>query len=322
MKKFFPLFALLTALSLGGSFLVSCKSPPPPAEEPSLPPPSPPSPPPPPPEPEAEPEAEPDTAGPELKVTLSAEYFSPDDDGMADVLDIALEARDESDIWIWQFDIFDPNNRLFRRWTGEVDTFRDEAAAESAKTALRIFEKLISWDGRGLSGELIQSASDYPFVFTAADVFNNSSTSKGIIQIDVLVIKEGDILRVQVPSIVFASNSVGFDGLSEEDKANNDWILRRIAQVLQKFSGYHVTVEGHANYTVSPAQTRQRQRESQELRALSQARAGTIVNYLAGLGVERERLSSVGIGGDRPIVAFEDRDNWWKNRRVEFILER
>jgi outer membrane protein OmpA-like peptidoglycan-associated protein len=168
----------------------------------------------------------------------------------------------------------------------------------------------------------VQSASDYPFVFTVTDIFDNSSVYNGVIQIDVLVIKEGDILRVQVPSIVFASNSAGFEGLSEEIKVNNDWILRRIAQVLGKFDKYHVTVEGHANYTVAPSQTRRRQRESQELKTLSQARAGTIVNYLIGLGVEQERLSSIGIGGDRPIVAFEDRDNWWKNRRVEFILRR
>jgi outer membrane protein OmpA-like peptidoglycan-associated protein len=268
-------------------------------------------------------EVEPDIAGPELKVSLSAEYFSPDDDGVADILDITLDARDESDIWSWQFDILDPNNHLFQRWTGEVNIPQDaETGSESAKTVLNVFEKVISWDGRGLTGELIQSASDYPFVFTATDVFNNSSTYNGVVQIDVLVIKEGDILKVQVPSIVFASNSAGFDGLSEEVKANNDWILKRIALVLQKFSTYHVTVEGHANYTIPLSRARQRQRESQELRTLSQARAGTIVNYLVGLGVERERLSSVGIGGDQPIVPFEDRDNWWKNRRVEFILKR
>jgi flagellar motor protein MotB len=300
-----------------------------PIPPPSPPPPPPPAPPPPPPLPapeaeaELEPEAGPDTAGPELKVSLSAEYFSPDGDGVADALGITLEARDESDIWSWQFDVFDPNNRLFQRWTAEIDSSENTGApGESAETALHTFNKLINWDGRGLTGELTQSASDYPFVFTVTDVFNNSSTYKGVIQIDILVIKEGEILRVQVPSIVFGSNSAGFNGLGEEDKANNDWILRRIAQVLQKFSGYHVTVEGHANYTVPPAQTRLRQKESLELRTLSRARAMTIVNYLVDLGVDRDRLSSVGIGGDRPIVAFEDRDNWWKNRRVEFILER
>jgi outer membrane protein OmpA-like peptidoglycan-associated protein len=242
---------------------------------------------------------------------------------VTDIFEITLEARDVSDIWSWQFDIFDPSNHLFQRWAGEIDVPREaEAGDGDGKTALNVFKKIITWDGRGLTGELTQSASDYPFVFTATDVFNNSSIYGGIIQIDVLVIKEGDILRVQVPSIVFASNSAGFDGLSEEVKAGNDWILKRIAQVLRKFGTYHVTVEGHANFTVPPAQTRQRQRESQELRNLSRARAGTIVDYLVSLGVERERLSSVGIGGDRPIVPFEDRDNWWKNRRVEFILER
>jgi outer membrane protein OmpA-like peptidoglycan-associated protein len=321
VKKIPWLFVLLVSLSPGGSLLFSCKSPPPPpvAEEPApLPPP------PPPPEPEAAPEIEAapemepegDTAGPELKVSLSAEYFSPDNDGEADVLGIALEARDDSGLWNWKFDIFDPNNRLFQRWSGEID------AGDTAETGLRAFTRLINWDGRSLTGELTQSASDYPFIFTATDVFNNTSAYEGVIQIDVLVIKENDILKVQVPSIVFASNSAGFDGLSEEDKENNAWILRRIAQVLQKFSAYQVTVEGHANYTVPPAQTRQRQAEAQELKALSHARAGSIVNYLAALGVERERLSAVGIGGERPVAAFEDTDNWWKNRRVEFILKR
>jgi outer membrane protein OmpA-like peptidoglycan-associated protein len=240
---------------------------------------------------------------------------------MADELAITLEAHDESDIWSWQFDIFDPNNRLFQRWSGEVD-IPEEGEGEGDERALASFIKVIDWDGRGLTGELVQSASDYSFVFTATDIFGNSGTCEGVIQIDILVIKEGDTLRVQVPSIGFASNSAGFEGLSDEVKANNDWILTRIAQVLQKFSSYHVTVEGHANYTVAPTQTRQRQRESAELKTLSLARAKTIVDYLVNLGVDRERLSSVGIGGDRPIVPFEDRDNWWKNRRVEFLLER
>jgi len=41
-----------------------------------------------------------------------------------------------------------------------------------------------------------------------------------------------------------------------------------------------------------------------------------------GLGVQQERLSSVGVGSARTLVDFADRDNWWKNRRVEFILEK
>jgi outer membrane protein OmpA-like peptidoglycan-associated protein len=39
-----------------------------------------------------------------------------------------------------------------------------------------------------------------------------------------------------------------------------------------------------------------------------------------GFGVSRSRLSATGKGSTQPIIRFEDRDNWWKNRRVEFIL--
>jgi len=62
------------------------------------------------------------------------------------------------------------------------------------------------------------------------------------------------------------------------------------------------------------------QEEKNELQPLSDARAKTVVNMLIEFGVARGRLSSIGMGGTQPIVKYEDRDNWWKNRRVEFIL--
>jgi outer membrane protein OmpA-like peptidoglycan-associated protein len=47
-----------------------------------------------------------------------------------------------------------------------------------------------------------------------------------------------------------------------------------------------------------------------------------VLNYLVGLEVDPERLTAVGMGGTRILVEFTDRDNWWKNRRVEFILQK
>jgi outer membrane protein OmpA-like peptidoglycan-associated protein len=137
--------------------------------------------------------------------------------------------------------------------------------------------------------------------------------------VDVLVIREGELLRVQVPSIVFGPNSGGFDSLSEDVIANNDYILTRIARVLNKFDTYKVKVEGHANFTATSESGRKREQD-RELQPLSEKRAQFVVDYLSKLGVDRDRLSAFGIGGIRPVVKYEDRDNWWKNRRVEFIL--
>jgi outer membrane protein OmpA-like peptidoglycan-associated protein len=250
---------------------------------------------------------EPDRTGPELFVSLSARYFSPDDDGEDDLLSIFLKARDESGIGNWRFDIREPQtNKLFQTWNGGGEP-----------------PEKIDWNGKSPEGELVQSASDYRYTFTASDTPGNTSVREGIIPVDILVIREGDILRIRVPSIIFPPNSASFEGLDEEVRENNNRILRRIAQVLGKFSTYQVKVEGHANYTTPPDRIQDRLREQdRELQPLSEERARTVVGYLSDLGVNRGRLSPYGIGGSRPVVDHADREGWWKNRRVEFILEK
>jgi outer membrane protein OmpA-like peptidoglycan-associated protein len=221
------------------------------------------------------------------------------------MLSIFLEARDESGIGNWQFDVWEPQtNNLFQSWRGVGNP-----------------PGKIDWNGKNFSGETVQAASDYRYTYTVSDTLGNTSVFRGSILVDVLVIREGNTLRIRVPSIIFGPNSGDFEGLDRESRENNEWVLNRIALALQKFGTYQVRVEGHANYTTPPARTRDRQREQdRELQPLSEKRAQTVVNYLVSLGVERRRLSSFGIGGARPVVDFTDHDGWWKNRRVEFIL--
>jgi outer membrane protein OmpA-like peptidoglycan-associated protein len=118
-----------------------------------------------------------------------------------------------------------------------------------------------------------------------------------------------------VPSIVFRANAADFNGLDPAVVDNNIRIIRRIAEILNKFRDYRVQVEGHANPVA-----RTEAEERTELQPLSESRARAVVNMLGEYGVARTRLSSTGMGGSRPVIKWEDRDNWWKNRRVEFIL--
>jgi hypothetical protein len=277
--------------------LAACKSPPPPAPPPPPPPPAvvPPPPPPPPLPPPPQ-----DTEGPVLSFESPIKYFSPDGDGENDVYTATLGAKDESPIQGWSIDIREPVPPyvLFGHFEGSGDP-----------------PAQIEWDGKNDKGELVQSASDYLFTFTVTDVHGNSSSLEGTIETDILVIRDGDKLRAQVPSIVFAAEQGNFNGLPEDTLANNGRILRRIAQVLNKFAGYKVTVEGHANPVLRTARE-----ETAELKPLSELRARAVVEELVRYGVVRERLSAVGMGGSQPVIPYEDRDGWWKNRRVEFIL--
>jgi outer membrane protein OmpA-like peptidoglycan-associated protein/flagellar hook assembly protein FlgD len=245
-----------------------------------------------------------DVSGPALSFASRPEYFSPDNDGVDDELVMNLGARDASPIASWSLEIREPRPPypVFYRIEG-----RDSPGAETV------------WDGRsnraGGSGELVQAATDYPFSYRAADALGNASSMEGTIGVDVLVIRDGDRLKIQVPSILFRENAADFNTLSADTVDNNLRVLRRIAGILNKFRDYRVTVEGHANPVLRTAAE-----ERNELQPLSEARARAVVTMLAEFGVARSRLSATGMGGTRPVIRYEDRDSWWKNRRVEFIL--
>jgi outer membrane protein OmpA-like peptidoglycan-associated protein len=129
------------------------------------------------------------------------------------------------------------------------------------------------------------------------------------------------VLRIQVPPVFFAPNVSVLSGLNPDLTVSNDTVMRRIAVMLNRFPNYQIRVEGHANPTAPTPALRDIEHEL-ELIPLSVERGRTVLEYLVTLGVDRNRLASFGLGGSRTVIPYEDRNNWWRNRRVEFILVR
>jgi outer membrane protein OmpA-like peptidoglycan-associated protein/flagellar hook assembly protein FlgD len=258
------------------------------------------------------------TTAPKAQVTLTPDLFSPDNDGNADELTIGLDVSGASEIADWKFEVHElavvegakpgtkPADRIFKSWGGTGSP-----------------TKSITWDGRSDKGELVESATDYPFVFTVHDTLGNTARVEGSISVDVLVIREGDRLKIKVPSIVFRPNGNDFNGLDQDTLDNNMKVIKRIALILNKFKGYSILIEGHANsegkiggYSATAVATE----ETKELLPLSKGRAELVKKLLSDNGVDPGRLSTLGMGSSEPVVDFKDAQNRWKNRRVEFIL--
>lgn len=241
------------------------------------------------------------TVAPNLAVKLSPKYFSPDNDGIDDELTVSLKAESAVPLSEWSFEIREPEGT-----SGGIFW--------STRGTDKITERII-WDGRSLKGEQVQAATDYPFTFTVRDSVGMTSVVRGYIPVDVLVIRDGDRLKIAVPSIIFRENAADFNGLDPQIVEKNTQVLKRIAEILNKFKDYRVQVEGHANNV-----TGTQKEEDTELIPLSSARAEAVRAFLVRNGVGADRLSTIGMGGTRPVTKRSDRDNWWKNRRVEFIL--
>jgi outer membrane protein OmpA-like peptidoglycan-associated protein/flagellar hook assembly protein FlgD len=261
-----------------------------------------------------------DVDPPKAQVSLTPELFSPDNDGQGDELAIGLDVADASPIAEWRFEVRElavvegskpgtaPQQRVFKAWSG--------TGAPG---------KSIVWDGRSDKGELVESATDYPFTFTVTDALGKAARVDGEISVDVLVIRDGDRLKIKVPSIVFRPNGADFSGLDQDTIDNNAKVIARIAQILNKFKDYGILIEGHANSAAkisggSPAAVAKE--EAGELLPLSTGRAELVKKLLGDNGVDQRRLSTVGMGSSEPVVDFKDAQNRWKNRRVEFILIR
>jgi len=241
-----------------------------------------------------------DISGPILGFYSQPEFFSPDNDGVDDELFIILSARDASPIAEWSLEIHETEGtkQLFYRIAGRGSP-----------------SDRIIWDGRSNWGELVQSASDYEYTYSARDTLGNASTITGKLSTDVLVIRDGDILRILVPSITFRANYADFIGIPQERQDTNTRVLKRIAEILNRFRDYRITVEGHANPVLRTATE-----ENEVLKPLSLARAQFVIDQLVSYGVNRNRLSPIGQGGTRTVANSQDPNNNWKNRRVEFLL--
>lgn len=244
-----------------------------------------------------------DTAPPSAEVVLTPYLFSPDNDGVDDELDIKISLKDRSGIKEWEMVISDPYMNSFRKFSG--------LGMPSGK---------IVWDGMSEGGELVQAAEDYPYTLTASDNVGNTVIASGIIPIDVLVVRDGDNLKIKISSINFAPNSPALVTDIPEIKEKNEKIIDRLAEILNKYSSYKIKIEGHANNMswYDPVKAAKEQKE--ELLPLSDARCDTVKKILTEKGVSADRMSKQGVGGSSPVVPFEDAVNRWKNRRVEFIL--
>jgi len=234
--------------------------------------------------------------------SFSSNYFNPDEESLT----ISLPQVDIAPIANWSVEIREPEPPylLFYEWRGEGNP-----------------PAQLIWNGKSSKGEWVQSATDYPLVYSARDIYGNTRNVESKITVDAFVIREGNNLRIMVPSIVFGANSGTWDGLDAETVANNKWIISRIALTLNKYNTYKVRIEGHANFTTGPGDIPGRLREqSRELQPLSELRARTVMDELLKLNVNSSRLSYSGMGGTYPVATWEDHNNWWKNRRVEFIL--
>ena len=103
-----------------------------------------------------------------------------------------------------------------------------------------------------------------------------------------------------------ASDRIFFDTDKYDVDAPDQSTLQSQAQWLQQNANVRVTIEGHAD-----------ERGTRDYNiALGEKRANSAKNYLASLGIDPSRMTTISYGKERPAAMGSDESAWAQNRRA------
>lgn len=131
---------------------------------------------------------------------------------------------------------------------------------------------------------------------SAVDAVGNGIIHKTAIPVDILVMREGDRLRIIISSIYFKPNTADYLNVDPEVVEKNLDTLDKLAVILKKFSDYKILLEGHAVRVYWNNPDRWLTEENEVLLPLSEDRAEAIKAALVRRSVEAARMSTQGRG--------------------------
>lgn len=242
---------------------------------------------------------------PGVKLEELSSQFSPDGDNHEDRYLLKIRTRNPKSVSSWEIQIMDPLGNIFY-----------------ARQELGSPPKTFIWDGTSNDGERVSSVVNYILTLKIEDLLGRIQTHEVDIQTGILVIQDGDRLKIRIPSIVYAPDSSFLLTDETETGQKNREILIKLAEIFKRYPEYTIQIEGHANHRMNPDDRAGILEQEEILIPLSLERAESVKQALIELGIEGERIVASGIGGADPIFPFDDNLNSWKNRRVEFILIR
>jgi len=118
------------------------------------------------------------------------------------------------------------------------------------------------------------------------------------------VVRKGDNITLGMPgNVTFALNSAQLN-------PEFDSVLDKVASTLVEYNQTMIQIAGHTDSTGSHEYNMK----------LSEQRAMSVKNYLAGRGVPAKRMVTVGAGPDYPVASNDTPEGRAQNRRVEITI--
>lgn len=169
---------------------------------------------------------------------------------------------------------------------------------------------VIKWNN-GMSGAEIKELPAGKYIYTASDA-NNCLSSDTVTFIEPVEEKddfEGGLKDIEEGSSIVLENI--FFAFNKTDLLPESFAeLDKVAGFMLEYDIERIEISGHTDSEGSDSYNQK----------LSEGRAKSVVDYLAGKGVGSERMQAAGYGEFRPVDTNLTEQGRARNRRVEFLL--
>jgi flagellar hook assembly protein FlgD/outer membrane protein OmpA-like peptidoglycan-associated protein len=251
-----------------------------------------------------------DVTPPQVSLAVASDPFVRTDGTLQGEAFATLNVKDASPIGKWSLDLLDQKGEVVRTYNGTGDpsgnlVWKGEFTASGAPS-------------RDYQGNPTEYRENYTVRMVVADEFGNSTTYRGPVPIDVIILRKDNKMFLLVPNIIFGAYRHELDSRGPEFYKRNMDSIKRVADLAKRYPDYGIGLEAHAE-NIYLGQAREKQ-EEQILFPLTQRRAESVRKALVDLGVAPARITSNAYGGKFPLADVRDPQVYWKNRRVEFIL--
>jgi hypothetical protein len=242
-----------------------------------------------------------DSQRPTGEIMVSPALFSPMETGdtvKITIVPTASLAKIES----WSMDILDPGGELFKNFSGKWPS------------------DSVVWDGKGVDGDLVVSAEDYPIVLRLRDEFGSVGNVGSNLPIDIIVIKDGSGYRIENSRVFFKDFTADYRDVPAKLAKQNLLRLDQLAEKLKKFPDYKIKIVGHAVKIHWDDPVLGRIEQDAVLIPLSKARTEVIKQALVDRGLDPGLIATDGVGAADPLVPDSDYAKRWRNRRTAIFL--
>lgn len=199
-------------------------------------------------------------------------------------------AHDENGIATWKITLLDKNSKIVYSFDGLGE------CPESVK-----------WNGKDFENRYLPD-DVYDAQLTVSDTFGNIAKSN-ICKVR-LITPELKVETTDRGLKLSFSSKVLFDFDKTNIKPSADKILREATRILNSYIKQDLSIEGHTDSYGSDEYNQ----------GLSERRAKSVANYLIKLGVDKNRISTVGMGEKYPVATNKTAAGRELNRRVEILI--